>query len=81
LAEWSNTSKTYGTKVAELTGQVAGGANGSTFLNTSTVQGNGKRDTLTGGAGMDLFFASLSGPKKSRDDIEGFKAGETLIGI
>ncbi len=39
---------------------MAGGLNGGSLLNASTVQGNGLADNLYGGAGMDWFFAGMT---------------------
>jgi Ca2+-binding RTX toxin-like protein len=56
LAEWSS-SDTYSTRLARLAG--GGGLNGSYVLNTGTVHDNGLADTLSGGPGMDWFFAGM----------------------
>jgi Ca2+-binding RTX toxin-like protein len=73
LAEWGRTDETYATRVSHLkappkgrTG--VGGVNGSIFLNTSTVFDDAATDVLTGGSGMDWFFAKLSGKRVTNPD-------------
>jgi hypothetical protein len=57
LAEWSRTDADYATRIAHLT--TGGGLNGSVLLNSTTVQNNGLADSLSGGAGLDWFFAGV----------------------
>ncbi len=60
-AEWIRTDRTYAQRVASIRGPV-GGLNGDVFLNSAsnsfTVFNDYRKNTLTGGAGDDLFFAS-----------------------
>src|SRR5439155_329578 len=46
----------YDARVAHLLGILAGGENGSTFLNRGTVTDDGVADSLEGGQGRDWFF-------------------------
>jgi len=39
---------------------MSGGLNAPYYLNSSTVHDDGATDTLTGGPGMDWFWAMLS---------------------
>ena len=50
MAQWSS-SADYNIRVAAI----------SALLNSATVHDDGAEDTLTGAAGLDLFFANLSG--------------------
>jgi hypothetical protein len=66
LAEWSRTDIDYATRIAHLTGAMSGGLNGTNLLkgsmthnSTDTVHDNGQGDTLTGGTGMDWYFAGM----------------------
>jgi Ca2+-binding RTX toxin-like protein len=56
-AEWNGTG-TYAQRVAHLTG-TPGGLNGTTYLikGVTVLDDNKTGDTLTGGLGLDLFFA------------------------
>jgi Ca2+-binding RTX toxin-like protein len=72
-AEWSS-GDTYAQRVAYLTG-APGGANGSVFLisGTTVLNDNNAKDTLLGGAGMDLFF------KFGGDMLSDKENGETIL--
>lgn len=76
LREWSSTAP-YATRVKHL--MSGGGLNGQAMLNAMTVHDNKKSDSLEGNAGLDLFFADLSG--RNKDDVEGLKRGEVVVGI
>jgi hypothetical protein len=54
-AEWVRTDESYDTRVTNLTT-----GNGVPLLDSSTVHSNGGGNTLTGGDGLDLFFASAA---------------------
>jgi hypothetical protein len=54
--EWTSASD-YNTRITHLTGG-AGGLNGTTFLNNTTVHDDGVKDVLTGGKGLDWFVVS-----------------------
>ncbi|MGA2499565.1 MAG: PKD domain-containing protein, partial [Tepidisphaeraceae bacterium] len=56
-AEWDRTDETYAQRVAHITGST-GGLNAGIFLTKTTVINDYSKNTLTGGAGDDLFFAS-----------------------
>ena len=56
-AEWVRTDQTYAQRVAHIQGPTAG-LNTAVFLNKTTVSNDFSKNTLTGGAGDDLFFAS-----------------------
>jgi Peptidase M10 serralysin C terminal len=67
LAEWQRTDKTYAQRIADL--RNGGGLNGTTKLIWgATVQDDDGSDTLTGGPGLDWFFANL-GPGGVVDHI------------
>jgi len=58
LAEWQSTDS-YATRFARLEGKQSGGLNGkSKLVWGSTVKDDATPDTLTGGAGLDWFFAN-----------------------
>ncbi len=54
MAEWTSASD-YATRVANL----KNGTGGTPILNATTVHSNGGGNTLSGDAGLDLFFANL----------------------
>ncbi len=56
FAEWTSAS-TYADRISHLTG-TAGGLNGATQINATTVQVDGIRDTLTGGTNLDWYIHS-----------------------
>jgi hypothetical protein len=67
LSEWKRTDKTYSQRIADL--RNGGGLNGAIRLIAgTTVHDDGAGDTLTGGAGLDWFFANL-GPGGVVDHI------------
>jgi hypothetical protein len=70
MAEWTRRDLTYAERVNHL--QNGGGLNGPVRLDATTVAGDGKRDQLTSGAGLDWFFASVG------DRITGRKAAEIV---
>jgi hypothetical protein len=74
LAEWSRTDIDYSMRIAHLMGPT-GGLNGSNFLNATTVHDNHMVDTLTGGSGMDWFFAGMT------DVLKNQATGETVTPI
>jgi Ca2+-binding RTX toxin-like protein len=56
--EWTSTvTPDYNTRISHLKGP-AGGLNGTTFLNASTVSDDGVKDVLMGGKGLDWFVVS-----------------------
>jgi Ca2+-binding RTX toxin-like protein len=57
MAEWTS-STTYAVKIRHLLGTQGGGKNGSIHLTRSTVLNNHHVSTLTGGTGLDWFWAS-----------------------
>jgi hypothetical protein len=58
LAEWSRTDVDYVGRIDHLLGTTPGGLNGNTFLNSTAVRNDSAKDTMTGGQGLDWFFAS-----------------------
>jgi hypothetical protein len=79
MTEWGRSDADYNTRIGHLLGTISGGLNGSYFLNSSTVFDNGLVDVLTGGAGMDWFFAHPS--KKNGDIIQNLGSGEEVATI
>jgi hypothetical protein len=59
MSEWQRTDETYQQRIDHLRGTSGGGLNGTILLNSSTVHDDSVSDTLTGGAGLDWFWASL----------------------
>ncbi|MFI5379903.1 MAG: peptidylprolyl isomerase [Tepidisphaerales bacterium] len=77
-AEWSRTDQTYAQRVAHIMGPTAG-LNTGVFLNKNTVFNDYSKNTLTGGAGDDLFFAStVSG---FADKVTDKTSKETLVAL
>jgi hypothetical protein len=72
MSEWSRGDADYARRVDHL--QNGGGQNGDTLLNSKTTQGDGAADTLTGGAGLDLFRAG----KEDTTDLDS-GAGEVNL--
>jgi Ca2+-binding RTX toxin-like protein len=70
MAEWTGAG-TYTQRVAHLTG-TAGGLNGTTYLikGTTVLDDNKAGDTLTGGLGLDLFFAFSQDKVTDREKLE-----------
>jgi hypothetical protein len=87
MAEWSRTDETYATRVSHLQAPpkgkgATGGLNGSVFLNTSTVFDDNAVDVLTGGTGMDWFFAKLPGRRVTNaDSLTDRAKGETVTSL
>jgi Ca2+-binding RTX toxin-like protein len=67
MAEWTGIG-TYAQRVAHLTG-TPGGLNGTTYLikGTTVLDDNKAGDTLTGGLGLDLFFAFVGDKVNDRE--------------
>jgi hypothetical protein len=72
LSLWANTSNSYSSRVAAVTS-----ASYAFHLDPTTVFHNAA-EHLTGGAGMNLFFARLSGTNVDTTDA---RTGETVIQI
>lgn len=53
--EWL-TNQSYTTRTRHIAGTLAGGLNGSNFLNSSTVFNDSATDLIVGGQGQDWFF-------------------------
>jgi Ca2+-binding RTX toxin-like protein len=54
--EWTRTDADYLTRIGHLKGTIAGGLNGPTFLNSSTIHDDAIADIAAGAAGQDWFF-------------------------
>ena len=78
MAEW-DTSDSYSARVSKI-GKRGGGLNGSYLLNGSTVSDNGVSDYLSGGAGMDWYFAHTKG-RNNKDAVYGQTNGEVVTNI
>jgi hypothetical protein len=76
LKEWQRTDKTYTQRIADL--KNGGGYNGGYTLNwgTTVLDSGTAADTLTGGAGLDWFFANM-GPMGVIDKITDLNNGGT----
>jgi hypothetical protein len=80
LAEWSNRSESYATRISHITGATSGGRNGSYYLTAATVQDNNAVDTLYGGGiGLNWYFAHQNG--SNLDVIIGQQSGELVTDI
>ena len=79
MAEWGRTDVGYATRVGRLNGSLGGGLNGPYRLNASTVHDDNAADLLYGGAGMDWFFAHLSG--SNADRVNGQTSGEVVTNV
>jgi hypothetical protein len=77
VAEWDS-SDSYSARVSKISKR--GGLNGSYVLNGTTVSDNGVSDYLSGGAGMDWFFAHTRG-KNNKDAVYGKTSGEVVTSI
>jgi hypothetical protein len=84
MAEWAktydatNAQNDYNIRVNHLNGSLAGGLNGSWYLNTATVHDNGSADTLFGSmAALDWFFA---GPG-NQDTLKNWRTGEVITHV
>jgi PKD domain len=78
MTEWGRTDVDYATRVQHLSGTLAGGLNGSWYLNSSTVHGDGAANALTGSAvAMDWFFVNISG----QDTIKNWRTGEVITNV
>jgi Ca2+-binding RTX toxin-like protein len=76
LKEWQRTDKTYAQRIADL--RTGSGFNGSNKLILgTTVLDNDKASLLTGGSGLDWFFADL-GSKGTKDLITDLAKGEVM---
>ena len=84
LAEWSS-PRSYQNRIANLRGTGSGArANGNVFLKRSgpdaTVFGDSVSDKLTGGSGLDWFFAHLTGNRKDKiHDLDNNELLEALL--
>jgi len=65
FAYWTG-SDDFATRVANLR---AGNIAGIPALNSTTVLSDTAKDTITGGSGLDWYFANLTGPAKQIDTI------------
>ena len=67
LSEWTSGS-VYADRVAHLLGTLAGGANGSFTLTSTTVKEDNAKDTLTGGSGKDWYLRNSLGATLANRD-------------
>ncbi len=72
LAYWSRTDLDYATRVSSL----KVGVSGISPLNSTNVTNDTSADTLTGGSGLDWYFAKLSG--SSKDTVSGQSSDEQV---
>jgi hypothetical protein len=78
MTEWSRNSLPYASRVQDLL--VGGGLNGTTLLNASAFHSNGGNNTLTGGAGLDLFHGLLPADTATPDRTDWAPAqGEVFV--
>jgi Ca2+-binding RTX toxin-like protein len=73
LKEWRRTGVSYSDRIGHIRGTLSGGLNGAYDFNATTVQDDGAPDTLTGGEGMDWFWATAGS-----DRITDLAAGEQV---
>ncbi len=67
FSEWTSGSA-YADRVAHLLGTLAGGANGSFTLTSTTVKEDNAKDTLTGGSGKDWYLRNSLGATLANRD-------------
>jgi hypothetical protein len=60
MNEWKRTDATYQERIDHLRGAAPGGANGRFALTGKTVHDDHASDSLTGGAGLDWFWANVA---------------------
>jgi hypothetical protein len=77
MAEWDS-SDSYSARVSKISKR--GGINAPYMLNGTTVSDNGVSDYLSGGAGMDWFFAHTKG-RNNKDAVYGQTSGEVVTNI
>ena len=69
-AEWTRDDASYHDKLDHLTGNAAGGLNGSYVLNSTTLTADRDKDQLKGDKGRDLFFSSWKDKVKDQKNDE-----------
>lgn len=74
LAEWAS-ANSYQDRIANLRG-AGGGLNGDFQLEGANTTSDAFVDTLTGNAGLDWYFATLTSPNK--DTVTGLAADEVV---
>jgi Ca2+-binding RTX toxin-like protein len=72
MNEWTGPSD-YATRIGHLKGTIGGGLNGSTLLNASKIIDDAIADLMTGGSGLDWFFAAIP-----PDTITDHASGEVI---
>jgi Ca2+-binding RTX toxin-like protein len=75
LTFWANTAVSFATRVSELRAGTTG-VTGMPTLDSTNVFNDTSSDTLTGGGGLDWFFAKLSGT--AADSITDLAGGDAL---
>jgi Ca2+-binding RTX toxin-like protein len=78
MAEWSDASTDYVTRVQHLSG-TPGGANGANFLTAATVQNDTSVEQLFGDTDRDWFLFTDSG--RMLDQVIDVVDGEVLTGL
>ena len=68
-------------RVDRLNGTMAGGLNGSSVLDASTIDHGTGCDYLFGGIGQNTYFARQTGSAPARDYIFGQKPSEKITSI
>jgi Ca2+-binding RTX toxin-like protein len=77
LAECQRTDGSYSQRISHICGTATGGLNGKSLFNASTIRDDGAADRLTGGAGLDWFWANQE-PRGVRDTITDLQPGEQV---
>jgi Ca2+-binding RTX toxin-like protein len=75
LAEWQRTDESYSRRISHIRRTATGGLNGNASFNASTIRDDGAADALTGGEGLDWFWANQA-PGGVRDSITDLQPGE-----
>jgi hypothetical protein len=81
--EWERSDASFATRVGHLEGTIAGGLNGSIFLNAMTVHDDGaidQIDVLVGSAGNDWYIYDL-GTGDHANGVSALEAGEAISNI
>lgn len=78
MAEWARTDLPYAARVQHVL--AGGGLNGTTLLNVAAFHSNGGGNTMTGNAGLDLYYGLLPKDSSTPDKTDwNAPAGEIFI--